>query len=55
VLWDSVNAKKKRVLISGRPLIDQDNHVVAAVDSIRDIKYKQLEDELKKTETNTEN
>jgi PAS domain S-box-containing protein len=52
VLWDSVKREKKRVLISGRPLIDQDNHVVAAVVTIRDIsKYKQLEDELKKTET----
>lgn len=52
VLWDSVKHEKKRVLISGRPLIDQDNHVVAAVVTIRDIsKYKQLEDELKKTET----
>jgi sensor histidine kinase regulating citrate/malate metabolism len=40
--------RKKRVLISSRPLIDQDNHVVAAVVTIRDIsKYKQLEDELK--------
>jgi hypothetical protein len=43
------NAKKKRVLISGRPLIDQDNNVVAAVVTIKDIsKYKQLEEELKK-------
>jgi PAS domain S-box-containing protein len=51
VLWDSVKREKKRVLISGRPLIDQDSHVVAAVVTIRDIsKYKQLEYELKKTE-----
>jgi hypothetical protein len=35
------NVKKKRVLISGRPLIDQDNNVVAAVVTIKDIsKYK---------------
>jgi hypothetical protein len=47
--------RKKRVL-NGRPLIDQDNNVIAAVVTLRDIsKYKQLEQELKKTETNTEN
>jgi hypothetical protein len=55
VLWDSVSREKKRVLINGRPLIDQDNNVIAAVVTIRDIsKYKQL-DKLKKTEKNTEN
>jgi PAS domain S-box-containing protein len=52
VLWDSAKREKKRVLISGRPLIDQDNNVVAAVVTIKDIsKYKHLEEELKKTET----
>jgi sensor histidine kinase regulating citrate/malate metabolism len=40
---------KKRVLINGRPLLDQDNNVIAAVVTLRDIsKYKQLEQELKK-------
>lgn len=52
VLWDAATSEKKRVLISGRPLKDQANNVVAAVVTIKDIsKYKQLEDELKKTET----
>ncbi|CAM2958024.1 PAS domain S-box protein [Flavobacterium frigoris] len=52
VLWDSDKREKKRVLISGRPLIDLDNNVVAAVVTIKDIsKYKHLEEELKKTET----
>ncbi|NGY38404.1 PAS domain S-box protein [Flavobacterium sp. XN-5] len=52
VLWDSAKREKKRVLISGRPLIDLDNNVVAAVVTIKDIsKYKHLEEELKKTET----
>jgi PAS domain S-box-containing protein len=52
VLWDSAKREKKRVLISGRPLIDLDNNVVAAVVTIKDIsKYKDLEEELKKTET----
>lgn len=52
VLWDSAKREKKRVLISGRPLIDLDNNVVAAVVTIKDIsKYKHLEEELEKTET----
>lgn len=52
VLWDSAKREKKRVLISGRPLIDLDSNVVAAVVTIKDIsKYKHLEEELKKTET----
>jgi hypothetical protein len=39
------------VLISGRPLVDQNDNVVAAVVTIKDIsKYKQLEEELKETE-----
>ena len=51
VLWNPAAQKKKRVLISGRPLLDQNNKVVAAVVTIKDIsKYKQLEQELKETE-----
>ncbi len=51
ILWSPVAQEKKRVLISGRPLVDQNNKVVAAVVTIKDIsKYKQLEQELKETE-----
>lgn len=51
VLWDPTTQEKKRVLISGRPLVDQEDNVVAAVVTIKDIsKYKQLEEELKETE-----
>lgn len=51
VLWKSDTGQKKRVLISGRPLVDEDNQVIAAVVTIKDIsKYKQLEEELKETE-----
>ena len=51
VLWDPEKKEKKRVLISGRPLLDQNDIVVAAVVTIKDIsKYKQLEEELKETE-----
>jgi hypothetical protein len=43
--------QKKRVLLSGRPILDQQNQVVAAVITIKDItKYRKLEEELKKTE-----
>ena len=51
VLFDPVTKDKKRVLISGRPLINQDDKVVAAVVTIKDIsKYKQMETKLKETE-----
>lgn len=51
VLQDPDTHKKRRVLISGRPLIDQNDSVVAAVVTIKDIsKYKQMEEELKETE-----
>lgn len=52
VLWNPAKQNKKRVLISGRPLIDQNNNVVAAVVTIKDIsRYKQMENDLKETES----
>ena len=52
VLWNATNREKKRVLISGRPLLDLEHNVVAAVVTIKDIsKYKHLEEELKATES----
>lgn len=52
VLWDPASREKRRVLISGRPLIDQDNNIVAAVMTIKDIsQYKKMEEELEETET----
>jgi PAS domain S-box-containing protein len=52
ILWDPEKRLKKRVLISGRPLLNQDNQVVAAVVTIKDISlYKKLEEELKETES----
>ncbi|MFV8367956.1 PAS domain S-box protein [Flavobacterium sp. LB2R40] len=52
VLWNPVEQKKKRVLISGKPLMDQNKNVVAAVVTIKDIsKYKQMEEDLKETES----
>lgn len=51
VLWNPVSQQKRRVLMSGRPLVDQDDNVVAAVVTIKDIsKYKQMEEELKESE-----
>ena len=48
IIWDPEKQEKKRVLLSGRLLIDQNDKVVAAVVTIKDIsKYKQLEEELK--------
>ena len=52
ILWNPVAQEKKRVLISGRPLVDQNNNVAAAVVTIKDIsKYKQMEQELKESES----
>ncbi|HSO86258.1 MAG TPA: PAS domain S-box protein [Draconibacterium sp.] len=51
VIRHRTTQKKKRVLLSGRPIVDEENHVIAAVITIKDIsKYKNLEEELKKTE-----
>ncbi|MDP3557514.1 MAG: PAS domain S-box protein [Bacteroidota bacterium] len=56
VILDSVSREKKRVLISGRPLVNQENEIVAAVVTIKDIsKYKQLETELKESESKYRN
>ncbi|WP_395044004.1 PAS domain-containing protein [Flavobacterium sp.] len=50
VLLHSITKKKRRVLISGRPLMDENNKIVVAVVTIKDIsKYKELEEELKTT------
>lgn len=52
ILWNPMAQEKKRVLISGRPLVDQNNNVVSAVVTIKDIsKYKQMEEDLKETES----
>jgi hypothetical protein len=54
VLYNAVSRENETW--SGRPLLDQDNNVIAAVVTLRDIsKYKQLEQELKKQKKNTEN
>jgi PAS domain S-box-containing protein len=51
ILWNPNTQEKRRVLISGKPLLDQNNHVVAGIITIKDIsQYKKLEDELKETE-----
>ena len=52
VLLNPTSKERRRVLISGRPLVDQNKNVVAAVVTIKDIsKYKQLEEELQETES----
>lgn len=52
VMINLASQEKKRVLISGRPIIDKENQVLAAVITIKDISnYKKLEAELKETES----
>lgn len=51
VLYNPKLEQKKRVLLSGRPIMDMQNKVIAAVITIKDItKYRNLEAELKKSE-----
>ena len=51
VLWNPKLQQKKRVLLSGRPILDKQNQVIAVVITIKDItRYRNLEEELKKTE-----
>lgn len=53
VLWNTESKEKKRLLLSGRPILDQENQVFAAVITVKDIsRYKQLEQELKESEMN---
>jgi len=53
ILWNPAVNTKRRVLVSGKPLIDQNNKMVVALVTIKDIsKYKELEAELKETESN---
>ncbi len=51
VLWNEKLQEKKRVLLSGRPIMNQQNQVIAVVITIKDItRYKKLQEDLKKTE-----
>ncbi|HSQ46003.1 MAG TPA: PAS domain S-box protein [Lutibacter sp.] len=51
VLYNPKLEQKKRVLLSGRPIFDKQNKVIAVVITIKDItRYRNLEEELKKTE-----
>ncbi|NEW79892.1 MAG: PAS domain S-box protein [Gelidibacter sp.] len=51
IIWNPKLLQKKRVLLSGRPILDKQNQVIAAVITIKDItKYRKLEEELKRTE-----
>lgn len=48
--------QKRRVLLSGRPIIDNDNHVAAVVVTIKDIsRYKKLEEDLEKKDLKARN
>ena len=49
LLKDLTTNEMRRVLLSGRPIIDNQNHVAAVVVTIKDIsRYKKLEEELEK-------
>ncbi|MFV8368757.1 PAS domain S-box protein [Flavobacterium sp. LB2R40] len=51
IIENSETKTKKRVVISGRPIIDENNYVIAAVANIRDItSYKELEVALEESE-----
>ncbi|GAA4950175.1 hypothetical protein GCM10023314_24450 [Algibacter agarivorans] len=49
ILKDLATNEMRRVLLSGRPIIDNENHIAAVVVTIKDIsRYKKLEEELEK-------
>lgn len=51
IIEDNETKSKKRVLISGRPIIDENNYIIAAVANIKDItSYKELEVALEESE-----
>ena len=51
VIEDSETRDKKRVIISGRPIIDDNNYIIAAVANIKDItSYKNMEVALEQSE-----
>ena len=51
VIEDSETRDKKRVIISGRPIIDDNNYIIAAVANIKDItSYKNMEVALEESE-----
>jgi PAS domain S-box-containing protein len=51
IIEDSETRNKKRVIISGRPIIDENNYIIAAVANIKDITYyKELEVALEQSE-----
>ncbi|MBG7631775.1 MAG: PAS domain S-box protein [Bacteroidetes bacterium] len=50
LLLNPVTKEKKNVLLSGRPIINSENQIIAAVVTIKDItKYKKIKKKLKKT------
>ena len=51
IIADFESKTKKRVIISGRPIVDENNYVIAAVANIKDITYyKELEVALEESE-----
>ncbi len=51
IIEDPASKTKKRVVISGRPIKDENNNIIAAVSTIKDItQYKKLEDALEESE-----
>jgi PAS domain S-box-containing protein len=51
IIEDNETKVKKRVIISGRPIVDENNYVIAAVSNIKDITYfKNLEVALEESE-----
>lgn len=50
IIEDQETKHKKRVIISGRPIIDENNYVIAAVANIKDVThYKELENALEES------
>jgi len=56
IIADAETQDKKRVIISGRPIIDENNYIIAAVANIKDVTYyKELENALEESEEKIRN
>jgi len=52
IIQDPVTKKRKHVIVNGRPILDENNQVIAAVTTLKDItRFTQLQESLKTSET----
>lgn len=56
IIQDPETKVKKHIIVNGRPIVDENNNIIAAVTTIKDItKFTELEESLKTTESKYRN